>query len=276
MQVLLKALTFLLFIAVIITAAPSYANITITPTRLVFEDGDRFTNVTLVNTSDKTKTYNMGWEFFRMQEAGTPYKPVEKSLTEFDLSKHIMFTPRRVTLAPSGKQKIRLALRRPSEVPAGEYRAHLFFKPVPDADTSAFETGKTGAQQSHAAVTINIGYSIPVIFRAGQSDVTAQIEGLSLERNENNNKLEAVIPMLRKGGPYGLLGHLYVYHQGADGKERKVGEISNAHMFPEIDQREMRVLFNTQDISGGNLRVVYKDYRKDNETIFDERTFPLN
>ena len=83
--------------------------------------------------------------------------------------------------------------------------------------------------------------------------------------------------MTRKGGPYGLMGHLFVYHQDAKGKERKMGEISNAHLFPEVDRREMRVLFNTQEeISGGVLRVVYKDYRKNNKTIFDERTFPLN
>jgi len=276
MKTLFKVLALIAFLATIcVMTTSSYASITITPNRLVFEDGDRFANVTLINTSDKTRTYNMGWEFFRMQESGSPYKPVKQSLTEFDLSKYVVFTPRRVTLTPGSKQKIRLALRRPADVPSGEYRAHLFFKPIPEKDDNIFQDESEGSQKSRATVTINVGYSIPVIFRAGQSDATLQIGDLSLDRNENNNALEAVINVTRQGGPYGLLGHLYVYHNDA-GKERLVGQISNFHIFPEINKREAVVQLTQQDISGGTLRVVVKDYRADNDTVFAERTFPLN
>ncbi len=250
---------------------PSYAhaNLTITPTRVIFEDGDRFSEVTLVNSSQETHTYEIKWQFFTMVEgAAAAYEPAEASITAFDLSQHMVYTPRRMTLAPGAVQKIRLALRRPAEVPPGEYRAHLTFSAVPDEEPE--EGG--GNEAMSVGVKVNVGFSIPVIFQAGEADVQANIDSMSLERNPNSGLLEAVIKVSRSGGSYGILGFLYVYNAKGD----VLGEVSNANIFPEVNSRTFRVPLINEDLSGGAITVSIKHVEKEHQYTYTERSFPVN
>lgn len=254
----------------ILNPAMATAGITITPTRVVFEDRDRFKEVTLVNTGDEYHTYEIGWQYTKMiQDKVPPYEFIESSFTDFDLAKHIVYTPRRVTLPPGSKQKVRLALRRPADVAPGEYRAHLYFKMLRDeAPVQEVEQAKAAS----AAVRINVAYSIPVIFHAGTPDVSATIDSLALDRNPNNGMLQAKIHVTRHGGPYGVLGHLYVY----DGKGEVIGEIGNANIFSEIQSRTFTVpIENESNVSGSNLRVVLRHYDKNRQQAYAERSFPV-
>ena len=257
------------FLCAFLSVSKAYADITITPTRVVFEDRDRFSEVTLVNSGNKAETYDIGWQFYRMFEGReAPYELVESSVTEFDLTQHMVYTPRRVTLAPGAKQKIRLALRRPPEVQPGEYRAHMTFKGVRDD----LNTDGQAATTTSAAVKINVSYSIPVVFRAGEPDIAASIDNVSFQRNPNNGLLEALVTISRSGSPYGVLGHLFVY----DPTGKVIGEISNAHIFPEIQTRIFKVpLTDESNISGGNIKLVLKHYSKDEGKIYAERLVPV-
>ncbi|MDH5722845.1 MAG: DUF916 domain-containing protein [Alphaproteobacteria bacterium] len=263
---------FLLFTLLTIFQAQSvYADLLITPTRVFFGERDRFAEVTLVNVGDKAKTYEMSWRFFKMKEIGPSYTPVSGAITEFDLSKHIVFTPRRVTLQPNAKQKIKLALRRPEEpIPPGDYHIHLGFASLPDPVEQ--ESDNNG--RPHAMVTINVGYTIPVILRSGPEDVTAKIGRIDIERNQSSGNLKVIVPVSREGGPYSILGHLFVYHI-ENGREEVVGELSNAHIFPEVNKRIFEVAL-AKEISGGSLKVVVMHYDLEQPRIYAEETFPLN
>ncbi len=266
------------FIYILLFSSVIYADIVITPTRVVFEDRDRFASVMLVNPGDKTSTYEMKWRFFKMQETGPAYRAVEESVTDFDLSKYIIFSPKRVSLAPGASQKIRLALRRPAEIPDGDYHVHLGFAPVPDKIENIAGADVDGATRPAVSVKINVGYTIPVILRSGKVDVSAFIERISLSRNRVNGLLRVAVPVRREGGPYSILGHLIIYHIDENGRQERVGEISNAHIFPEVDRRVFDVQL-IKDIKGGALRVVMYDHQYNkNEVdnfIYTERTFPL-
>lgn len=258
------------------TTPPAMANITITPTRVVFEGRDRFADVFLVNTGSAQKTYEMSWEFYEMQEEGTAYKSVESSVTDFDLSKHVVFTPRRVTLAPGAKQRVRLALRRPpGDIPDGDYRAHLTFggvkTPPPPGDDQENESGQ---QRASASVSINVGYSIPVIFRAGEPNEGATIQSLQLKKNRNGG-LTAVIDVHRAEGPYSVMGHLFIYHVTTDGREDFVGEIGNAHIFPEVNRRVFEFPLQKEGIRDGAIKIVLKHYEKERNYVYDEKIFPV-
>lgn len=269
-KIVLNALLCLGFmVGGLVYAMPAQADLMITPTRLVFEARDRFKEVTLVNSGSEPQVYEMSWAYFRMQEFGAGYKPSEVSITEFDASKYIQFTPRRVTLAPGASQKIRLALRRPEVAPEGDFHVHLKFASVPDAIID----GKTNSKP-RAVVSINIGYTIPVVFRSGEPSVHAVIDPIRIDRNPANGMLKAVVPVRRQGGPYAILGHLFVYHVDKRGKETRVGEISNAHIFPEVDKRVFDVHL-VEEITGGSLKVVMKHYTLDDAQTYAVKTFPL-
>ena len=259
-----------LFLTAFTWSGVAKADLTITPTKIIFEDRDRFKEVTLINPGDETRTYEIGWQFYRMLENGSSVmEQVEGSLTEFDLSQHMVFTPRRMTLAPGGKQKIRLALRRPPEVPAGEYRAHLLFRALRAEDAPDAPTDQASFK---AGVKINISYSIPVVFRAGTPNVTGKIENVAFQRNPKNNMLEALVTVSRQGGPYGVIGHMYIY----DPTGKVIGEIGNAHIFPEVPRRVFRVpLIDESNLSGGNIRVMLAHYTKNENFIYDERSIPV-
>lgn len=262
------ASAFVLGVCALASPMSAYAELSIIPTRVLFEDRDRFEEVILLNTGDETRTYDMSWEFFRMLEGSSKsmQERVDGPISDFDLSKHVVFSPRRVTLAPKGRQKIRLALRRPGEVPVGDYRAYLRFSPTFEAQVP----DSSPAQGQSAAVNFRYRFAIPVIFQSGDLDVKAKIKSMNFERNEKNGNLVARINITRSG-VHSALGHLFVY----DGQGEVIGEISNAHVYSEVGNREMRVLLSTDNLSGQTIVVEYRHFDKDKNIVFDKREFPI-
>jgi len=254
------------------------ADILITPSQVVFEDRDRFGSVMLVNTGNESRTYDMEWMFFEMIDGAGNYDVVDKPPSEFDLSKYVIFSPRRVTLAAGASQKIKLALRRPSEIPEGDYHVHLKFALDPKAPEDIVERQKkdidTVDGSSGAAVGINVSYSIPIILVSGKSEVDVGIEELKLDRNQKSGSLEASFLLTRSGKPYSVLGHINVFHIDDKGREEMVGEIGNAFVFSEVNSRAFNIPL-TKEITGGSLRVVVKNYDKESNFVYAEKTFPL-
>ena len=110
-------------------ASPAQANILIMPIRIVFGPRDRMQDITVLNTSEtQAGTYRLAWIFAKQTEEGTYVKLDEPLNPELDPEQTMLFSPRQVTLPPGGKQRVRLSLRRPADLPDGEYRAHLYLK----------------------------------------------------------------------------------------------------------------------------------------------------
>ncbi len=250
------------------------AEMLITPIQIVFEGRDRFSFVTLVNTSDKTYSYDISFVHMKMVEGDGTYSKMENSITDFDLSKYIVFSPKKVKLAPGAKQRVRFALRRPESVPDGDYHVHLMFKSVRQDDNSNIEK-RIAKNAAKASVNFNISYSIPVVLRSGDVVVNASVGDLSLSRSEDTGRLTAEVTVNRDTStPYSVLGYLRVYNVSDDGNEILVGEVSNANIFSEISSRVFNVPF-TKDVKGGALRVVLSHYDSDRNIMYAERSFPI-
>jgi hypothetical protein len=260
-----------LFPLFILTVPSAQATVTITPMLILIEGRTRFADVNLLNMSDETNSYTIGWKFMKMIEGGG-YELADKSLTDFDLTKHIVFTPRKVTIEPKGLQKIRLAMRLNGEPPPpGDYRAHLELKEASaPPEPTPLNPSETGQKRAKIGVEVHVGFSIPVVFRVGESDATAQIGDVKTQLNEKSGRIEALFPITRSGGPFGLLGHVLVYYNG-----EVVGEIKNANIFSEVSLRNFKIPLTVKELSGGSLRIVYKHYDKKNDTIFAEKTVPV-
>lgn len=263
------ALYALALIAGGIVAWPALASVTVTPMIVVMEGRDRYADVNLVNTSDKTKSYAVKWIYRNMVEGSGEYEVIEQSTTPFDLAKNLVMTPRRVTIEPGGMQKIRLGLRLKGEPPPpGDYRAHLQMEddngppelPEPDKPLKEGEI--------LVGVKINVGISIPVIYRVGESDATASIGEMKTQINPKTKQIELVIPVTRSGGPFGLYGHMKIMYGG-----KLVGEIKNANIFPEIKQRIFVIPLNVESLNAGALDVVYENYNPKDNTVYAQKSF---
>lgn len=253
-----------------VLSATANANILITPTRIVFEDRDRFSVVTLVNNGDTVKSYEMDWVHFSVDGNGEVTMQMEKTGGGFDLSEHIVFSPRRVTLEPGAKQKIRLALRRPETIPDGDYSVHFRFHALPDP-VLVLEPGQE--KKMEASIKINVSYTIPVVLRVGEARVTADIGQINMSRN-NTGALDINIPVTRSDSPYAVLGWLKVFHETTNGEEL-VGEISNAHIFTEMSRRDFVVPLKKELSGGGRLRIVLRYYDLSSDVVYAEKVFPL-
>lgn len=271
----LKTIAWAIFLSIstmIIFHSSAQANLAITPTIITFKDGERYKDVTLINTSETTKTFQMSWRFFEMQETGASYQPIKTSLGSFDVSKYVFFTPRRVTIPAKGSQKVRMAFRRPAEMPEGDFHAHLLFSP---AEEPTIDDGKTEEKSSAAGVSVKVGYSIPVVIRNGDLAELGKIGQIQITRSPSTGKLSVNVPISRQEGAHGVIAHLSIFHVTSGNKDKLVGEVSNANIFPEIKQRLIPVTLQ-EEVSGGSLKIVLKSGIKNDETIFDEQLFPLN
>jgi hypothetical protein len=273
--------SFFLFLA-LLSGVPeaARADLAITPTIVVIEGRNRYADINLINTGDKPVTYDMNWRFMQMVEGKMSYKTADASLTDFDLSKNSVFTPRKVTLEPKIRQKIRIALRLKGEPPApGDYRAHMEFV-MGGAEALKEKQAKTGAEsvggphKTVVGVGIRVGYSIPVIYRVGESNVRAEIGSVTTQVNKAG-KLEANVELSRTEGPYGVIGHLYIYHVKG-GEQVKIGEIANANIFPEIRTRVFTVPLSATSLTEGQIHLVLKNALKGREQeVLTEKTISI-
>ncbi len=270
----LKAITLAgLFFAGMIVNKPALATLTITPVEVFFEGRERYAEVTLVNTGTTTKSYEMKFVYYRMTDEGAYALVDGLEEGEFDLSKYVVFTPRKVRLEPGAKQRIRLALRRPAEVPPGDHHVDLKFEV--NATEIEDDEIQLNEGQARAGMRINVSYSIPVILREGVPDTTVEFGQVEFERNKGTGLLDALVPIKRmpEGSPYGVLGYLKAIYIDGNGNETQVGELINPHVFPEVDSRIFRVILK-KDINGGSLRFVLLK-EKDSDEVIAERTFLL-
>lgn len=269
------ALGFLLVAGALYAFVPSTGNagLTISPLRVIFDGRQRAGEVMLLNLSQEENTYRMGWIYNRMDETGH-YKRIESTLTPgYDIADMIAFSPRQVTIPPSGRQKIRLSLRRPPDLPDGEYRAHMIFQKLPkDGDPSI------GAPTKGMRLTMNVvlGFSIPVIVRQGEYDaqitmsdprfIPASVGG------EDYHQLEVV---LNRTGKHSTLGRVIVTWDQATNPGKRIGLLNNVSIFPEMEKRIVKIKLNEKSISSGNLTVSYVGDGPQRGTIFSEMTIPV-
>lgn len=281
------ALASVIALPMMAVSAPSKANVTITPTIVVIEGRARYADVNLINITEDPHTYAIGWRFMKMVGADGSYENADKSLTDFDLTQNIVFTPKRVTLESKGLQKIRLGLRLKGEPPApGDYRAHLELK-----DTGVSVGGSTdlsdqmqrqheeasqksppvpGSKAVTVGVKLNVGFTIPVVYRVGES-TAVPIIGTVTTGKDKQGRPEVIIPVTKAGGDtFGILGRIQIMYEG-----KMVGEVRNANIFPEVKSRVYKIPLNIPQLSGGSVHILYKHYDPLSEVVYAEKTIPV-
>lgn len=261
----------LLFLALLVSwttliSMPAKANITLTPTLVVIEGRQRFADLYVLNTTNERQTYELETKFLKMVEDKGNYTDSDKSLTDFDLTQNVVFTPRRIIIGPKDVQKVRVALRLKGAPPApGDYRFHLSLLNKADRSAEAQET--LGKGQAAVSVGMNVAFSIPVVYRVGDiNGGGGKIGKVTTQINQKTKKIEVVVPITRTPGPYSALGELLINYNG-----QKVGQIANANIFTEISGRTFKIPLDIQSLAGGNLEIIYRDFNKEKKRVFDTK-----
>lgn len=232
----------------------------VAPTRVVFEGRQRTEQLTLINTGAEPATYRISLTRLRMTETGEFREVQEPDSAEQFADTLVRYSPRRVELPPGVPQTVRLQLRLPADLPAGEYRSHMRFSAVPGSapEESASAAPATDVRMSLRAV---YGVSIPIIVRRGTlvaglsfSDLRVeQVAGaaprarlaMTLNRSGDGSVYGAITAVLvRDGQPdlvVGFVKGLAVYSPNA----RRTYALS-LRLPPQLDpQARLRVRFDS-------------------------------
>ena len=256
-------------------SAPVHADggILVMPIRIMFRDRDRSANVTLVNTNVEDANFKIGTQPQIQKEDGGYDILKEAADPRTDLAPMLVFSPRQVMIPGSGKQRIRLALRRPPDLADGEYRTHLLMSNAGKGDAAS---GRRAAPGKLAlALGMNVGYSIPVILRQGANDASASI---GTPQFTTATSAQGDIPQiavdLTRSGKFSTIGKVTVFLTAGGAPEEQIGVANNVNIFPELTKRHV-VVNLTKNVSAGSLRIVYEGDGPDKGVTFDQKIFPI-
>ena len=162
------------------SAHAGVGDLLVAPTRIIL-DGRKGAEIVLNNIGEEPATYRVSVEFRRMTEAGDLVDVAAPSATDKAAQDMIIYSPRKVTLAPNEPQTIRIAARPAQGVADGEYRVHMLFRAIPPA-TPVVQAEGEKPQGVQFKLTPVYGVTIPVIVRLGNLQATAGIADVKLEK----------------------------------------------------------------------------------------------
>lgn len=206
----------------------AWADLMVFPTRIVFEKNLRAAQLELINNGSETATYRISIVNRRMNEFGqfsAADVPLSGELSAIDL---LRYSPRQVVLAPGGGQTIRIALRKPADLPAGEYRSHLQFDRLPEAAGASIDATNTKPGELGVQLKTLIGVSIPLIVRHGETASGVTLSDLELPKPLAGQPMLLAAVLQRSGNRsvYGDLGATFTPQGGAPQEVGKAGGVA--------------------------------------------------
>lgn len=259
---------FILCIAILLAPNAAEARIDILPRKILIDDRTRSGDITIMNLGDKVGTIRLSIIAYQQLENGA-YKELDAPLSPaFDPATAVRFSPRQFTLPPNGRQKIRLSIQRPAELPDGEYRFHV--KAVSyDTEEEAISGKRAPVKGKTLALKMNIAVAVPVIVRKGNLTSTAKIENITLlGPSENQYGKPALRYDIVRTGNSGTMGVVEAFVDAPGKDPVKIGTTSNMNVFSEIKKRNVLMPLSTLP-SAGNIRLRYTNEFGD-KGIIDE------
>jgi len=190
--------------------AQGIGNLTVAPTRIVFEGRTRSAVVTLVNNGSESAIYRISIIEMRMRKDGGFELVTEDSDQSAIRSARKMFryAPRQVELQAGQTQSIRILLRKPPELPEGEYRSHLLIQAIPKEGAGRSVETLGGSQDLNIQLTVIPGITMPVIVRHGNLSATATLSDFSLAPAGEENNIPALSFQINRSGDRSVYGDL--------------------------------------------------------------------
>lgn len=220
----------------------AFADLMLYPTRVVLEPKQRSAQVQIVNRGSKPETYRINIVNRRMTENGEIVAVDTPQTGEQFASDMLRYSPRQVTLQPGVAQTVRINVRKPAKLADGEYRSHLQFDRVPDANsrTDLEAVNKPEPGQLSIVLEALIGVSIPVIVRQGETTVSASLESLALEPTRANTPPTLTFGIHRSGNR-SVYGDLIATYTPAGGKPIEVAKVGGVAVYVPNAQRVARL-----------------------------------
>ena len=236
---------------------PGTGGLLVTPKRVVFAGRERSAEIHLLNNGRRTTTYRVELMEMEMNASGQLTELPEA--TASSLGRMVRLAPRQVTLAPGERQTVRLLLRKPAGLEAGEYRSHLRLRAIPEATAPVvLETAEVDPGGISIRLVALPGISIPILVRQGTLSSTI---GLSQLAVETDGAASRVSMRLEREGQRSVYGDLSAVFIPAAGGAIPVAEGKGIAIYTSISSRTFSLPLSPPDgvsLSSGRLRVTFR------------------
>jgi P pilus assembly chaperone PapD len=232
--------------------ATATERVDIVPQRVILQPRERAGEFTLLNRGNTTGTFRIEVLSFKQDQYGV-YEELKQPLNPaFDPEKILRLSPRQFTLEPEARQKIRFSIRKPENLPEGEYRFHIRATRMSEYGPPAPVNDKA----SSVGMAMNIGVAIPVIIRHGQVQAGATLSDLAYNPSGQDGK-PALTFTLNRTGNASILGTATAIWQPTGGQPQQIGSMGNLNVFTENAYRKVSMPLDTVPSGSGTIQLTY-------------------
>lgn len=241
--------------------------LSLNPVRTVFTDKKRAATVRITNPTNHALGYALSIISMRKNNEGKWIEVAEESEEETLIKNMIRFSPRRAVIPPGKRQLVKMMLRKPKDLPAGEYRAWLHLVPMAVVDDEEKIATEKKPETSNIRMDVIVKSNFPIIIQNGNliSEVVAESIKIQSYDNEKNSYLADIV--IQKEGEASAFGNIEVqyYKKGAN-KGRRIGRASEIAVYLHESSKRLSVrLRNISEVElqSGHLEVSFHPMIKD-------------
>lgn len=258
---------------IFITATPSVyaqkAGLMLFPTRFVLDESERSVAIDIINKGDARGSYRIEMVDMKMPETGSIRELMEGETEPYSITDFVRISPRRVVLRPNEVQKVRILIRRPGDLPDGEYRSHL--KVTLTEDNLDAIADENRSQNISIKIKPRLAFTVPIILRQGKTDYKVSIDDANVYYGERDMSREKPILKLNFSheGTQSAMGDIKVSHVGPDGTNTVVNFQPGIAIYRDTNRRIVDFPLSLPEglkLQSGELYITYLEKIIEGET----------
>ncbi len=229
----------------------------LSPVRIIFTDRQRVANVKISNPTDEAITYTITLITMRKDQKGKLQRVQSETEEEKMVKGMIRYSPRRATIQPGERQLVKLMVRKPKDLPIGEYQTRLQISPLQTP------TPKTQTEnKDHFDIDVLVSSSFPVIIQHGNLTSTVTPQNINIKNFPDAPSGMAAEITFTKTGSGSAFGNVFLYHaQNSNGDFRKIGQTLDLAIYlPQTEQKATIPLkdITAQELLSGAIRATFQ------------------
>lgn len=237
----------------------------INPTRVIFSETTRAMEVHVGNVGKEPVAYTIDLVTMRRDKEGNLREVEQDSEAERLVKEMIRFAPRRATIDPGKRQVVKLMLRKPGDLPPGEYQTRLRF--TPQASTPQALAAAKGASEGKTSIQLNVlvASTIPIIIQHGIAGGEAVPVALTVKHpGQSGSELAAEVKFSRSGvGSAFGDATVSLLPAGASNKAQVIGQATDIALYAPDKEQSVRIPLKgikPAALTGGTLRVSFRPH----------------
>lgn len=244
-------------------AAATSKMLMMNPVRAIFTDRQRSLNVSVANPSKETISYTVSLVTMRKGTDGNYFIPEEETEEERLIKSMIRYSPRRATIEPGKRQVVKLMIRKPKDLPPGEYQTRIRYTPLRDTQTNQ-QSGQKTSVKGMIDIDLIVSSTFPIIIQHGvESEVSPQ--SISFKKYPETPSGIAADVVFSRTGNSSAFGNVFLkYTPGDNSNEtREIGRSQGLAIYlPETEKTITIALKDVtpQELTSGTIQVLFQPH----------------